>query len=423
MKEIVLVGGFGFQDVGDESQLTTSLINLKKLIPEAHFVALSDNPKYTHEYHKIESEDSINNYLFAKSRIYKCFLPLVYALRVLVLLFNAGRLRKNKKPLFLNAKGKKLLDILKNAGLLYNVGGGNLNSKWRFGGLYSKCIAYVLCRMFETPVILSGQTVGPFYGWLDRFIAKFALNRVNLITLREKTSRHILEQIGVVKPIIKVTADDATLLPTNESKAEEVLSYQKIAGHGPLVVMNMVELKILSEAKKRKAQNLLAQIADYLISKHDARILFVAMEYNPNADDRTAALKILKLMKHPDKAGIITQEYDDQTLKGIIKQADLAIGLRYHFIVFAVNSQVPAIGIYLDDYYSIKIKGVLNLLNQDKYALDINKTTLQDLTKLTQEILSNKESIRKKLKEQTEDLEKHSLFSPKYAAKLLSLRN
>lgn len=282
---------------------------------------------------------------------------------------------------------------------------------------------YILCRTFGTPVILSGQTIGPFYTQLDKFVARFALNRVHLITLRERTSRRILKQAGVVNPVIKVTADDATLLPANENKAKEILSHQKIVWHRPLVAMNMVELKILSEAEKRKAQNLLAQIADYLVSKHDARILFVPMEYNPSADDRTAALKILKLMKHPDKAGIITQEYDDQTLKGIIKQADLAIGLRYHFIVFAVNSQVPAIGIYLDDYYSIKIKGVLNLLNQDKYALDIHKTTLQDLIKLTQEILSNKESIREKLKEQTEDLEKRSLFSPKHAAKLLSLRN
>jgi polysaccharide pyruvyl transferase WcaK-like protein len=423
MKEIVLVGGFGFQDLGDEAQLTTSLINLKKLIPDAHFIALSDNPKYTREYHKIESKESINSYLFAKSRIYKRFPRLVFAFRTVVLLFNAERLRKNKNSLFLNATGKNLLNILKNADLLYNVGGGNLTSKWRFGGLYSKCTTYVLCRMFETPVILSGQTVGPFYGRLDRFIARFALNRVNLITLREKISRRILKQIGVVKPVIKVTADDATLLPANERGAEEVLSFHKIVGHRPLVAMNMVELKILSEAKKRKSQKLMAEIADHIISKYDARILFIPMQYAASADDRTAAFKILKLMKQPDKADVITQECDDQTLKAIIKQADLAIGLRYHFIVFAVNSRVPAIGMYLDDYYSIKIRGILTLVAQEKYACHIDKTSLQNLIKLTQEILSNKELICRKLEERTKDLEKRSLLSSKCAARLLHLKN
>ena len=142
--------------------------------------------------------------------------------------------------------------------------------------------------------------------------------------------------------------------------------------------------------------------------------------YKAPADDRIGASEVLKLMKHKDKAYILMNEYNDHTIKGIIKQMDLAIGLRYHFIVFAVNSQVPAIGIYADHYYQTKIKGILELVGQMKYGCDIEDTSLKNITNLVGDILSDKETIRKRLGERTKELENLGLFSIKCALKLLS---
>jgi len=421
MKKIVFIGGYGNSDVGDDSHLTADLINLKRFLPDAQFLALSDNPEYTLKRHRVKTDFSIKHYLSIQPHLSRIEKLLKLIFRSTVLLFNARRLRKNKKPIFLSDDGKRFLENLKDADLLFNVGGGNINSIRRLGSLYDKFLTYVLCRTFRVPIILSGQTIGPFYGRFHKRLANFALNGVNVITLREKFSKTVLEQIGVTKPLIKVTADDSTLLPPASLKrVKEVFLKEKITRYHPLIGINMIKLPIFISTKLKKAKRLLAEIADYLISRYDARIVFVPMQYIRVADDRIAASEVLKLMKHKDKARIIMHEYDDRTIKSVIGQMDLAIGLRYHFIVFAVNSQVPSIGIYLNDYYSMKIRGILDLMGQEKYACGIEEISIKDLINLVEDVLSNKEAIRKKLEERTKELGKLSLFSIKCATKLLS---
>lgn len=426
MKKIVLIGGYGFSDVGDESQLTVDLINLKKFIPDAQFLVLSSNPEHTRKHHMVKTDYSINLFLRTPilvrriERILKInpYVWVNFLLKSLIILLNARRLMRNKKPVFLSARGKRFLENLRGADLLFNVGGGNLNSMFRFEEFYGKCLTYVLCRIFEIPVVLSGQTIGPFYGWFDKKIAKFALNRVNVITLRERFSQEILESIGVTKPIMKVTADDGTLLvPAGQEEIKEIFSLEKIPEHHLLIGMSAIGLRIFSPAELKKTYKLMAEVADHLVSKHDARVIFVPMTYS---EDRVAAQEVLRFMKHTDKVRVITRECNDRIIKGIIGRMDLAIGFRYHFIVFAVNSKVPSIGFYLNDYYSMKIKGILELVEQKKYACDIEATTVRDMITLVEDIFLNKESILEKLDERTKELGKASLLSVKYAAELLS---
>ncbi len=432
MKKIVFIGGYGYSDVGDESQLSTDLINLRKYVPNAKFLVLSDNPDYSRKYHEVEADYSINRYLLIASRrnagkierkiLRKIrFLRITQFLKGLLFVFNARRLRNNKKSLLLEDDEKKLLKNLKNADLLFNVGGGNLNSIYHLE-LYGKCFTYLICRTFGKPIVLSGQSVGPFNNWLDKCFVRFALNRVNVITLREKISEKVIKDIDAPKPVVIATADDATLLPpASQEKVKAVFLNEKISLHRPLIAVNIYKHSILQvhRTKEKKVTRLLAEISDYLISKHDARIIFLSTSYRPETDDRVAASNILKLMKHKDEVRIITNEYNDRMIKGITGQMDLVLGLRYHFIVFAVTSQVPSIGIYMDPYYSIKINGILKLVEQEEYACDIEKLSLKDLINLTEKILSNKESIRKKLRERTKELGKLSLISIKYAKKFL----
>jgi len=428
MPKIIFIGGFGYHDIGDEAQLTTPLINLRNYLPDAQFLALSDNPEYTVKYHRIEADYSIKHYLFTKTRrnifskVIRMF-GLDAFLRGAILLFNARRFKKNKKTIFLNEKGQRLLYNLNSADILFNVGGGNLNSIWRFDGLYSKGFTYLVCKIFEKPVILSGQTIGPFNNWFDRKFAKFTLNKVDVITLRDTTSEKVLKDIGVVKPIIKTTADDAILLPSATSEEiKAVFLKEKIGEHRPLIGINIINIGYLSGSKLNKAKQILAEVADYLISELDARIVFIPTEYAASADDRVAILEVLELMEHKDRARVIMNEYDDKTLKGVIGQMDLAIGMRYHFIVFATTMQVPSMSIYLDNYYAMKIKGILELMGQEGYACDIDKTSSEGIIELAKEALLNKDKIAKELEEHAKILGERSLFTIKYAAKLIGVR-
>ena len=448
-KKIVLIGGYGGHDIGDESMLTTDLINLKKFIPDAEFLALSPNPEYTSEFHKVDSDWDISHYLTGYSVTQKEIEPpciaqdtyepqiqthqsifwriLKFAFKTSIkypkifgILFNAWILKKTKRTIFLNEEGKRLLNHLKNADLLFNVGGGNIK-----GGFCDRFIIYTICRIFGKPVIVSGQTIGPFDKWLGKKIAGFFLNKVDVITLRDTMSIKVLEDLGVYKPIIKETADDAVLLPpVSGEEIKKIFLTEKIEDHHPLIGINPnAYLKSVLPNRHyelNKIKQVLADVADRLISELGARIVFIPMDYNAYSDDRVSAYEVLELMKHKDRANVIINGYDDHTLKGIIGQLDVGIGLRYHFIVFATTMQVPTIGIYLGEYYEMKIGGILELMEQEKYALDFEKTSPEEIVALVKDVLQNKKEIKKKLGERTKILGERSLFTIEHAAKLLN---
>ena len=447
-KKIVLIGGYGGHDIGDESMLTTDLVNLKKFIPDVQFLALSPNPEYTSKFHKIDSDYWIEHYLTGSSvtqkeveapriiqttyvsqfqthqsifwRILKfAFKTSIKNKRIFCILLNAWILKKCGQTIFLNEEGKRLLNHLKNADLLFNVGGGNIK-----GGFCDRFIIYTICRIFGKPVIVSGQTIGPFDKWLGKQTAGFFLNKVDVITLRDTMSINVLEDLGVYKPIIKETADDAILLPAiSTEEVKKIFLTEEIEDRHPLIGIN-TNAYLKSVLPNRyyelnKIKQLLADVADRLITELGVRIVFIPMDYNADSDDRVDAYAVLKLMEHKDKASVIINGYDDHTLKGIIGQMDVGIGLRYHFVVFATTIQAPTIGIYLGEYYKMKIRGILELMGQEKYALDFEKTSLEEIVALVKDALQNKEEIKKKLEERTKILGERSLFTIEYAAGLL----
>jgi len=455
MKTVVFIGGYGHEDIGDESMLTADLAHLKAwLLNDTQFIALSEDPDNTRKYHNIESDYSINRYLFQtkspftfimvkfidfirlpfrainlmfkicrlRQRIVLRFTLIwrIYLiLKGLSLIYNASRLRKEKKTLFLHKEGVRFLNILRKSDLLFNVGGGNLNSIYLLYGLYGKCFTYKICKIFGKPIILSGQTIGPIDRWIDKKFAAYFLNKVDVITLRDiNASKELLRTIGVTNPIIKETGDDALLLPVPSSQQiMDILAKEKIEIHKPMIAINFQRWQ---EKNLSNIEKIIAEISDYLISEKNAQVIFIPMQYIGSYDDRVVASRIKSMTIHKNKVHILNNKYDDKSLKGIIGQVDFAIGSRYHFNVFATTSQVPTIGIMLDKYYSQKLRGILQMMGQEKYCCNIENLTFEKLKSLVDEVLLNKEKIREQLKNRLESLKEINLFAVRYAVDLLN---
>jgi polysaccharide pyruvyl transferase WcaK-like protein len=449
-KKILLIGGYGYQDIGDESQLTASLDSLKQSFPAADFLVLSDNPDDTAKYHNINSSFSIRRCFFgslfpgrgrrgpaqsfamknaarvagSSASSYKIFLKMGNDVKIaivsLLLFLNVGLLKNSKRSFFLNDNQKIFLNNLISHDLLFCVGGGNITSYWH-SEFFMKCLTFILCKVVGLPVILSGQTIGPINGKFDSCFAKYALNNVHVITLREETSMPVLKRVGIIKPVVEVTADDSLQLNSAPlSVLNRIVKDEYLVDKHPLIGFNIFGLPLLnSEVNLLKAKWLLANVADYLIEKYDASIVFVPMQYG-DPDDRITELETLALMAHKEKAFVLENIHSDMELKGLIGQMDFAIGFRYHFVTFAVTSGVPAIGLYSTPYYSTKIRGVLSLMGLQDYALDLNKTSYSSLIALIDEVLANKRSIGEMLVNRTTTLRARSLLSIKYAANILN---
>ena len=68
-------------------------------------------------------------------------------------------------------------------------------------------------------MIVSGQTIGPFSNYLDEWMARKLLNIPLLLTVRDvDDSLRLLKKIGINKPTMVETGDDALFLPVSGNK-------------------------------------------------------------------------------------------------------------------------------------------------------------------------------------------------------------
>jgi polysaccharide pyruvyl transferase WcaK-like protein len=308
-------------------------------------------------------------------------------------------------------------------------------------------------------VVIYAQSMGPFRNRMTLPLVRFTLNRVSLITIREEITRDYLQEIGIEKPPIYLTADPSFLLePVRREVVEEIFLREGIDKRDkPLIGMTVSPansiamsikesryLKIMmatyrmleyflpeklfevmvkmtkragyySKIRSRYFRNMepIRRAVDYLTGELGATVVFIPHGYSPGeGDDRIMAEEIYRTVKHKHKVKLITGDYTSQELKGIIGECDLFIGVRMHANIAATSSYVPTLAIA----YSHKARGIMKMLGQEKYVCE--KVTTQDLISKIDEIWFNKEKITKELKRRIKTLKKNALLNGKLVKEL-----
>ena len=446
-RKVVIIGGFGWQDIGDEAMPQAVIYNLRRTISNLEIVMLSPQPAYTTKYHKERSIHDINAYLNRQpwliskltsrrlgivGKIINKSYPrrLVYFSRWLYFLI-VVKCYSYKINLPLNKMAKEILNELATADLLFNNGGGNINTLLS-GELYKQTLTILAASMLKIPVILSGQTIGPITTKIHALVVKVALNRVDTLTLRDRgISSQRLREIGVKKPVIKDTADDAIDLPfLQSSKVNKLISENDGDGWQNLpakiiAVMNMNGyLKAMGKDRIDefdKEVELLSRIADRLVKTYGAKILLVPTDYNTESDDRPLLIQIKNKMRHKEKDLVIEKEYDAIQYKSLIGLGDIAIGVRYHFAVFATSMGVPCIALANGVYQKTKLKGVMELYDLPDcfIAEDMDKVELDKIWSVVENVMKNRRQISLQLKARTQILQRNSLMTIFRAADIL----
>jgi colanic acid/amylovoran biosynthesis protein len=296
--------------------------------------------------------------------------------------------------------GKKLQEYY-NADIILDTGGDVLTEDYGFP--FSHFVNLLFAILLDKPVVICAESIGK----RTKFIAKFIFNRTKLITLREECSLKHLQEIGVNKPPIYVTADVAfTLEPPSNERIKEILTKEGIREeYKPLIGISVS--KIISnygfpELKSREDKyneyvKLMSKSIDYLVDTLNATIVFVPHVIGPgdNNDDRIVADDICKLIKNRDKIVSIKEEYTPEELKGIIGQCDLFIGARMHATIASTSMLVPTVAIA----YSDKTHGIIGkMLGYEMHVLDIKDLSYDTLISKIDDAWENREEIKKELK-------------------------
>lgn len=300
-----------------------------------------------------------------------------------------------------------------------------------FYPLYIPLIGKVLGK----PVVFYAGTIPSLPRRFRYFIGKafkFALNNMDLITLRENISYQKLKDMRLQNNQVSVTADLAALLkPVLPERIKEIMSKEGINEiHMPFIGMTIsrnrgsMAFPELNnpELSYQKHIKIIAQVVDNLINKLNALVIFVphCIGFGENLDDRIVAADILQICQNKDKVKVITNEYGPAELKGLIGQFDLFIGERLHSVIAAMTMYVPSVAI---SYSSDERLGMIKMFGQEEVILHVENLDSETLLSKINNIWLKRDKIRKKLKLQAKIMKKHAMVNGKLLKELLDNKN
>ncbi|MFJ4468590.1 polysaccharide pyruvyl transferase family protein [Streptomyces sp. NPDC089424] len=291
---IGLLGSYGGFNIGDEAILTCVLGCLRDHRPQARLVVFSRNAEHTRA-HQPAADEVVD---------------------------------------WEGVPQKQILDVLSNLDLLVLGGGGILyDGEAR---RYLRLVGAAQASGVRTFAYAVGA--GPLREADDREAVRTVLSAMDEVVVRDEESRLVLEEAGLDRDIT-VTADPALLLPP-EPFTDQMMRQEGIPADTRLVGMSVREPGRAAEKLDESDYHaLLADVADFLVRRLDAHVVFVPME----RQDVHHAHGVLSRMTAPDRGRILHSVYSPGQVLGFMNHLDLAVGMRLHFVIFAALSGLPVL--------------------------------------------------------------------------------
>jgi polysaccharide pyruvyl transferase WcaK-like protein len=184
-----------------------------------------------------------------------------------------------------------------------------------------------------------------------RLIANELAPRIRHWSVRSEQDRERLLAYGVEGDRITVAADLAWTLERTPPAANDRRPECLRAGPDDVLVgVNVTNERFVAERAPRLFVTL-AEFLDRLVEKVGARIVFFCNEIREDESfDKAASQLIIGHMRHPGRAAILPNEYrTPQQMMALLGACRLAVGMRYHFCVFAAIQGVPFVAIKRSD--------------------------------------------------------------------------
>lgn len=365
---VLVAGGYGYGNVGDEAQLAANLKHWRRITPECRITVLTPDPAYTERVHgEMRTELAPRRGIFGREGHEYYGSEAVFRRRywgvAALLLFNACLLRAGLPLLGINACQARLLTELAESDILFLSGGGYLTGM-TLTRLWDNMLLLRLAQMLGVHTLLSGQTIGVFNETPSRLLARWGLRRADLIYLRDaEHSPKALESIGVAAERVGCSFDDA--LFCDAASDEEVCKTLQSAGIEPSKSYIAVNVHYWGQAPaaSRVIMREMASALDRIQEETGMQVVFVPMHMT----DEEAMREVCTHMQY--KGWVASHGYRVELAVGIVKKAKLCLTMKHHPIIFAMAGFVPTLSMTFDDYYKHKNIGAMKIFGQEKYVI------------------------------------------------------
>ena len=293
--KILISGYYGSKNGGDEAMLAAMLEVLREMDGDISATVISLNPEYTKKRHKVDAVKWLD--------IFSIIRKILAA------------------DLLISGGGSLLQNVTSRRSLYYYLG------------------IIFLAKFFGCKVMLYAQGIGPIRGAFAQKLMNWIVNRVDLITVRDKGSLEELKNLKINRPPIYCTADPVLAIkPVPKTFGEKIFARYNIP----------TDKKIIGVSVRRwinwqDCQTALASALDKLVDEINAEIVFIPMQF---PEDIKAAKSTAEIMKNP--AVVLEDEFSTGEILSLVGCTNVLISIRLHALIFAGVMGVPMLGISYD---------------------------------------------------------------------------
>jgi polysaccharide pyruvyl transferase CsaB len=255
-------------------------------------------------------------------------------------------------PKFLRRMGKTALYI--------NGGGSLMQDVTSRRSLWFYLFTIWCAKRRGNRVLMYGCGIGPVqYPSNRKLTAQVLQNSVDAITLRDTHSRTELDDMGITRPEVLLSADPTVILPAAESEVVDgLMECQGLDPKGRYICFTLRPWPGYEE----KAP-VFGALADHVWEKYGLTPVFLPIE--PRLDTNAARLAA----QHVEQTGSSAHTI------GLFSRMQVVVSMRLHALVFAAGQGVPLVGVVYDQ----KISSFLSYIGQDLYC-GLADATLENLS-------------------------------------------
>lgn len=304
----------------------------------------------------------------------------------------------------LNKNKKQIVDVYRNVDAIYVKGGGFIHS---YGSVTDAYFIYYLtfhirlALAFNKNVYVLPNSVGPLKNKIARDIALSTLNKCKLVTVRENISKQFLNKLGIDA---KLYPDLGFFLRPSRQDMSGYLTSKGVPLNGKKVVLTLRPYRFQGfENADTLFKNYINGVVNLVQHLHGKgyHTTFLAHTLGPSTheDDRIAIKEVMSLLDADTRNYVSYMEDFDHNCRDverIYSYYDYMIGTRFHSVIFSLNVNVPSIAIA---YGGNKGKGIMNVLENDDYSIDMDKIHDQSLAQLFDKLEANHDSYLSNLKQ------------------------
>jgi len=277
-----------------------------------------------------------------------------------------------------------VIDAVRRSDGVVIAGGGNLSSLWPLH-VFERATLGALARVLDKPLVVTGQTVGPFLDSADGELVSALFSSARRVGLRESASFELSAGLGVAAGLLTLTVDDASFL----SAATSGTAAATLAPYCLVTLANHI-----GDADRDAVVTAIATLLDHIATSTGLEVAFSA--HFSSIDPllcRGDSVMHSAVAAAMSTASTVIPTADARASAALAQGAALVVASRYHPAVFAVAAGVPTIGIPVDDYTTVKLTGALGNLGQSS-VLPVDRLLAGEGAALVDGVWDNRAGIR-----------------------------